>query len=59
MGGTVTLVAPTKLTAHYLMGRRTVSLTTLKLTYMPEPGISLLLGATVAGFVLHRRRRRS
>ena len=58
-GGTVTLVSPSKISIDgLLLQRQTVSLTTLKLSYAPEPGTLLLLGAAVAGFVLVGRRTR-
>jgi hypothetical protein len=65
-GGVVTLVAPTKISVDgALFQRRTVSLTSLKLTFhpavgsvhgTPEPGTLLLLGAGTAGLLLARRR---
>jgi hypothetical protein len=54
-GGTVTLVAPSKISIDGpLAQRRTAGFTTLKLTYAaaPEPSTLLLLGAGVAGLVL-------
>jgi PEP-CTERM motif len=56
-GGTVTLVAPTKVDIDgALAQRRTASFTTLKLTFVPEPGTVLLLAAAAAALVLARRR---
>jgi len=57
-GGTVSLVSPTKISIDGpLTQRRAVSLTTLKLTYVPEPSTLLLLAA--GGLVLLGRPRRS
>jgi hypothetical protein len=52
-GGTVTLVSPSKISIDgSLSQRRTLlSLTTLKLTYAPEPSILLMLAAGAAGLV--------
>jgi hypothetical protein len=49
-GGTVTLVAPARITidstgSAQIAQQRTVSVTTLKLTFVPEPSGALLLGA--------------
>jgi hypothetical protein len=57
-GGTVTLVSPTKVSVDGSLEqqRRVFSLTTLKLTFVPEPGTLLLLGAAAAALVLARRR---
>jgi hypothetical protein len=55
--GSVTLVSPTKISIDgALAQRRTASFTTLKLTFVPEPGTLLLLGAAAAALVLARRR---
>jgi hypothetical protein len=52
-GGTVTLVAPSKISIDGpLAQRRTASFTTLKLSYAPEPSTLLLLGAGVMGLAL-------
>jgi len=54
--GTVTLVAPSKISIDgLLLQRRTVSFATLTLTF-PEPSTLLLLGAGVAGLALIRKR---
>ena len=68
-GGVVTLVAPSKISVDGpFWQRRTVSLTTLTLTFhptmglvhgTPEPGTLLLLGAGAAGVLLARRRAAS
>jgi hypothetical protein len=61
-GGTVTLVSPSKITidsTSTAFQRRVLSLTTLKLSYAPEPGTLLLLGAAAAGLVLAERRKRT
>jgi hypothetical protein len=57
--GTVTLVSPTKISIDgSLAQRRTVSFTTLKLTFgVPEPATLLLLGAAGWGLFLARGRR--
>ncbi|MGH7288550.1 MAG: PEP-CTERM sorting domain-containing protein [Myxococcota bacterium] len=58
-GGTVTLVSPSKISIDGpLSQRRTASFTTLKLSFVPEPGTLLLLGAGVAGFVWVGSRKR-
>jgi PEP-CTERM motif len=55
-GGTVTLVSPSKITVQSsLTSRKTVSLTTLKLTFVPEPGTLLLLGAAGLGLLMLQR----
>jgi hypothetical protein len=62
MGGVITqviLVSPSKISIDGpLAQRRTASFTTLTLTYAPEPGALLLLGAGVAGLVLLGSRKR-
>jgi hypothetical protein len=59
-GGTVTLVAPSKIsTDGVLVQSRTVlSVTTLKLSFVPEPGALLLLGAGIAAMVAFASHRR-
>ncbi|MGH7288276.1 MAG: PEP-CTERM sorting domain-containing protein [Myxococcota bacterium] len=58
-GGTVTLVSPSKISIDGpLAQRRTASFTSLTLSYAPEPGTLLLLGAGVAGLVLVGSRKR-
>jgi hypothetical protein len=58
-GGTVTLVSPTKVDIDgSLAQRRTASFTTLKLTFVPEPGTLLLLGAGALGLALVGSRKR-
>jgi len=47
-GGTVQLVSPTKIQVTFeapFLKRNTVSLSTLKLSFVPEPGAALLVGA--------------
>ena len=58
-GGTVTLVAPSKLSANcaLLQTRSMLSITSLKLTFVPEPGALLLL-ASAAGVLAYAARRR-
>jgi len=59
-GGTVTLVAPSKISIDGpLAQRRTASFTTLQLSYAPEPSTLLLLGAGVVGLALVGSRKRS
>ena len=55
-GGTVTLVSPTKFSADGALAqqRRVLSLSTLKLTFVPEPGVLLLLAAGGAALGLAR-----
>jgi hypothetical protein len=57
-GGTVTLVSPTKVsaTSSLLPRRHVLSVTTLRLSFVPEPG-SLLLAAAAVAFGLHSLRR--
>ncbi|MGH7288719.1 MAG: PEP-CTERM sorting domain-containing protein [Myxococcota bacterium] len=57
-GGTVTLVAPSRISINgpFVQQPTSVSLTTLKLTFVPEPGTLLLLGA--GGVALAMRWRR-
>lgn len=58
-GGSVLLVAPTRISVDFpdlLVQRNSVSLTTLKLTFVPEPSALLLLGAGAAALALARRR---
>lgn len=60
--GTVTLVSPARITIDGPLSRRTVSLTTLKLSFVsdgpydtipvPEPGALLLVGASAAALAL-------
>jgi hypothetical protein len=59
-GGTVTLVSPTKVTSDNYQEaehwrRRTASFTTLKLTFVPEPGVAVLLGAGAVALALSGR----
>lgn len=55
-GGTVTLVSPTKLSINGALAqtRRVLNLTTLKLTFVPEPGALLLLAAGAAALAWRR-----
>ena len=58
-GGTVTLVSPSKVDIDgSLAQRRTASFTTLKMTFVPEPGTLLLLGAGALGLALVGSRKR-
>jgi hypothetical protein len=55
--GTVTLVSPTRIhLGGPLVQRDSVSVTTLKLTFVPEPGTLLLLGASALTLGLAWRR---
>ena len=60
-GGTVTLVAPSKISIDGMLAqRRTASFTTLKLTYaptVPEPATLLLLGAGMLGLAIVGNRK--
>jgi hypothetical protein len=57
-GGTVMLVSPTKVSIDGpLAQRRSASFTTLKLTFVPEPSVLLLLAAAGASLALVWRRR--
>jgi hypothetical protein len=56
-GGTVTLVAPSKVSIDgNLVGRRSASFATVKLSFVPEPGTLLLLGGTALALVLAAKR---
>jgi len=56
-GGTVTLVSPSKLSIDGPVAqRRTVAVTTLVLSFVPEPGTLLLLGAASLALVSGARR---
>ena len=55
-GGTVTLVSPTKISIDgRLAQRRTVSVTSLKLHFVPEPASLPLIGAGAAALLLRAR----
>jgi hypothetical protein len=57
-GGTVTLVSPSKISIDgTLAQRRTAGFTSLVLSFVPEPGTLLLLGAGALGLVLMGSRR--
>lgn len=57
-GGTVTLVSPTRVAIDGpLAQRRTASFTTLRLTFVPEPGVAVLLLAAAALAMVTRRRK--
>ena len=59
-GGTVTLVSPAKISVDGLISqRRTVTLATLQLSFVPEPGTLLLLGAAGVALAVGGRRRSS
>ena len=58
-GGSVLLVSPTRISVDFgapFLDRTTVSLTTLKLSFVPEPSALLLLGAGAGAIALGRRR---
>jgi hypothetical protein len=56
-GGAVTLVAPSKVSIDgNLVGRRSASFATLKLSFVPEPGTLLLLGGAALALALRARR---
>jgi hypothetical protein len=58
-GGTVTLVSPSKVSIDgALAQRRTASFTTLVLSFIPEPGTLLLLGAGAVALTFAGRSRR-
>jgi len=55
----VVLVSPTRITARSALTFKTdVSLTTLTLHFVPEPGSLLLLGAAAVALAAARRRQR-
>jgi hypothetical protein len=56
-GGMVTLVSPSLVAIDGAIGRRrTASITTLTLTFVPEPGTLLLLGGGAMALLLAARR---
>jgi hypothetical protein len=58
-GGTVTLVSPSKISIDgALAQQRTVGFTKLVMSFVPEPGTLLLLGAGALGLVLMGTRKR-
>ena len=58
-GGMVTLVSPSRVDIDgSLAGRRTAAFTKLVLSFVPEPGTLLLLGAGALGLVLMGSRKR-
>jgi hypothetical protein len=58
-GGTVTLVSPSKISIDgTLAQRRTAGFTSLVMSFVPEPGTLLLLGAGALGLVLMGSRKR-
>jgi hypothetical protein len=58
-GGTVTLVSPSKISIDgALAQRRTAGFTTLVMSFIPEPGTLLLLGAGALGLVFMGTRKK-
>ena len=59
-GGTVTLVSPSKISIDGVLAqRRTVGITKLVLTFIPEPGTLFLLGGAALGLAFAARRRQT